>query len=120
NALRWHTNARVDVQEDPDTKEKVKIWIRFDDPAMVEIEATILEGNPALVGRLHRRRHAWPDSVSEHHDDAAERAMKARHDATTCIECGRSWDDETERWGAFLDVEDRTWLFCPACAEREF
>jgi hypothetical protein len=40
-----------------------------------------------------------------------------------CIECGRSWLVETERWRIKLLVEDvatEAVPYCPDCHEREF
>jgi hypothetical protein len=42
--------------------------------------------------------------------------------AISCIECGRAWIDEGERWRMkVLDEEPReTVPYCPNCAQREF
>jgi hypothetical protein len=38
-----------------------------------------------------------------------------------CIECGRPWDEETERWRLkVLDDPIETVPYCPDCATREF
>ena len=58
NALQGHQNLSVAPQVDPDTGHTEKIWITFSDPAVLEIEATVVDGEPALAVRLHRRRNA--------------------------------------------------------------
>jgi hypothetical protein len=49
--------------------------------------------------------------------------MDVEHAAPSpeCSECHRVWrPDARERWLAYLDCDDDVWLFCPACADREF
>jgi hypothetical protein len=43
-------------------------------------------------------------------------------EAPACLECGRSWLDETERWRLYLTWDDppEKLLYCTACATREF
>jgi hypothetical protein len=39
-----------------------------------------------------------------------------------CLECGRAWVEESERWRMYLSREDppRPLTYCPDCARREF
>jgi DNA-directed RNA polymerase subunit RPC12/RpoP len=37
-----------------------------------------------------------------------------------CVECGRRWLDLTERWRAYLTIDDEAHLWCPECSRREF
>jgi hypothetical protein len=40
-----------------------------------------------------------------------------------CVECGRSWDDDAERWRIKALIEEHPVElvpYCPACHEREF
>ncbi|HWN20682.1 MAG TPA: hypothetical protein VNP93_01810 [Gaiellaceae bacterium] len=36
-----------------------------------------------------------------------------------CVECGEI-DDRGIGWRAYLDADDDVWIYCAACAEREF
>jgi hypothetical protein len=45
----------------------------------------------------------------------------------TCVECGRPWTEQAERWRALLafDDDDRfdpgeTFVYCRTCDEKEF
>jgi hypothetical protein len=41
-----------------------------------------------------------------------------------CLECGRSWLDDSERWRLYVTAADpdpaELLLYCAACASREF
>ena len=39
-----------------------------------------------------------------------------------CQECGRRWDNPTERWRVYFTEDDppEPASYCPACASREF
>jgi ubiquinone biosynthesis protein Coq4 len=37
-----------------------------------------------------------------------------------CVECGREWDDDAERWRTYLTVDGATALYCPDCSASEF
>jgi hypothetical protein len=39
-----------------------------------------------------------------------------------CLECGRTWLDEAERWRLYVTVAEPAELlmYCAACAAREF
>ena len=40
----------------------------------------------------------------------------------SCLECGRSWLDESERWRLYVMRDDpsEVLLYCATCAAREF
>jgi hypothetical protein len=40
----------------------------------------------------------------------------------TCLECGRTWVEQAERWRVYLTADDppKPLVYCPECAEREF
>jgi hypothetical protein len=39
-----------------------------------------------------------------------------------CTECGRGWEDPTERWRMYVTSDDppESGVFCPRCAGEEF
>jgi hypothetical protein len=55
NALTGHSVIRAEAQTDPDAGPVVKVWITFTDPAVLELEATVVDAEPLLQARLHRR-----------------------------------------------------------------
>jgi len=40
----------------------------------------------------------------------------------SCLECGRSWVEPSERWRIYLsgDTPPESLTYCPDCARREF
>ncbi len=54
--------------------------------------------------------------------DNSEPARTTYRDAPMCLECGRSWLDEAERWRLYVTVAEPAELlmYCAACAAREF
>ena len=49
----------------------------------------------------------------------SERQPQAVLFVLECIECGAR-DERGIGWRAYLDADDDVWIYCAACAEREF
>lgn len=52
--------------------------------------------------------------------DQLERLLDRLKSRPCCAQCGQHWADETERWRAYLDVDNSVVLICPGCAEEGF
>jgi len=54
--------------------------------------------------------------------DHPEPTSTTHLDTLSCLECGRSWLDGSERWRLYLTAADpaEPLLYCTVCAAREF
>jgi len=70
---------------------------------------------PAVTERLLLWWRATQREGPRRHDFAV-----VEREPNNCAECGRQWLDPRERWRVYLDDEERTYMVCPQCAEKEF
>lgn len=61
-----------------------------------------------------------PDERRVPMNDSTEQTISI--ELVCCLECGRFWVEQSERWRTYLNAEDppRPLTYCPDCAHREF
>ena len=60
-----------------------------------------------------------PDRLVSDHPDPGRTTYP---DTLTCLECGRSWLENAERWRLYVTAAEpaELLLYCAGCASREF